>query len=519
VERIEVIRGAATAEFGGGAAAGAINIVSRPPEAQAELQGSGRVSVGSFGELRAESTVAHTAGSATALRWSISAVGSNNRYAYRRAGEADTRVNAGGREAAASLAMERPVAAGQVSAELRASAGDRGLAGSVEFPSDEARLQQAAVTGASTLSYPVSPGSAWSLTGDISGGFQQRHYQDPGYAFGDIDTAAQLQRGALRAQVDGPIAPAVTATVEANASVEALDDSDLGTRTQWSTSVAPTLAAETVVFGGHTLSSRVVARGEMVSQEGRRSLLPSLRLTAAWRIPAGPSASITVSGALGSAYRLPSFSELFWPAGAFAVGNPDLEPERSRTAELAIRGDFSHGGYAELRGHGAWYGELIQWLPDPRGVWQPRNSGAARILGVEAVTGLRRPLGVSPWTVDVETGGEVLHAVDRSAGATYNRQLPYRPELSRHAQAALDHLAGHGASVTLTGVGARPVTAANPRWLDPYLRIDLAGQAAVPGTGLRVGAAVHNLLDRSFVETRFYPNAGREISVYMEARW
>lgn len=519
VERIEVIRGAATAEFGGGAAAGAINIVSRSPETRAEFQGSGRLSAGSFGELRGETTMTHTVGSDTALRWSLSAVGSNNRYDYRRSGEEDTRVNSGGREGAASVWIERPVAAGHLSAELRSSAGERGLAGSVEFPSAEARLQEAALAGATTLTYPFAPNSGWSLTGDLSGGYQERRYEDPGYVFGEIDAAAELRRGSLRAQIDGPVIPGFTATVETSAALEALEDSDLGARSRWSTSIAPALALQIDGPRDHRLSSRIIARGEVVGREGRRSLLPSLRLTAAWRFPAGPSASITISGALGSAYRLPSFSELFWPAGAFAVGNPDLQAERSRTAELAIRGDFSHGAYAEVRGHGAWYGELIQWLPDPRGVWQPRNSGAARVLGVEAVMGLRRPAGVSPWTVDVEAGGEVLHAVDRSAGATYNRQLPYRPELSLNAQAALDHLAGHRASVTLTGVGARPVTAANPRWLDPYLRVDLAGQVAVPGSGLRIGAAVHNLLDRSFVETRFYPNPGRELSVYMEAQW
>ena len=96
VERIEVVRGAATALYGAGAAAGAINVVStsplpgdepsqerRPPD---RLEGTTRAGWGSFGEYRLETELSrHAEGGTVGLalagrRWRADLPGSRHRH-------------------------------------------------------------------------------------------------------------------------------------------------------------------------------------------------------------------------------------------------------------------------------------------------------------------------------------------------------------------------------------------------------------------------------------------------------
>lgn len=243
---------------------------------------------------------------------------------------------------------------------------------------------------------------------------------------------------------------------------------------------------------------------------------PSVRGSVTWSSGPIPFES---SLAISTGYRLPSYAELFWPAGGFAVGNPELQPERSSAAELELR--LGRAGASEMRlnGYATLYRNLIQWLPDPTGYWRPRNTGRAITAGAELSYGGEVALGLSPWNVGGELSGEMLFARDRNDGPTYNKQLPYRPEYSGSLATELTHLAGHRLRVELRGVGARPVTRQNTRWLDPYMAIDLSTELSIPGTPVVLRGRVDNLLDRDFTETRFFPNPGREILVETEVSW
>jgi vitamin B12 transporter len=53
------------------------------------------------------------------------------------------------------------------------------------------------------------------------------------------------------------------------------------------------------------------------------------RLTPQWR----------ASASLGTAFKAPSFNDLYYPSAFGFSGNPDLKPERARSAELALRHD------------------------------------------------------------------------------------------------------------------------------------------------------------------------------------
>ena len=63
---------------------------------------------------------------------------------------------------------------------------------------------------------------------------------------------------------------------------------------------------------------------------------------AAWGLDVAPGWRL--SAAAGTAFKAPSFNDLYWPSQFGYSGNPTLRPERSRSVEAALR--FERAGYA-----------------------------------------------------------------------------------------------------------------------------------------------------------------------------
>tara|TARA_B100000446_G_scaffold115511_1_gene107740 strand:+ start:78 stop:1952 length:1875 start_codon:yes stop_codon:yes gene_type:complete len=88
----------------------------------------------------------------------------------------------------------------------------------------------------------------------------------------------------------------------------------------------------------------------------------------------------------GTAFRAPTFNDLYWPEDPFGIGNLELTPEESENMELAYK--FRHQGHSlsaaifKNRIDG-----LIDWAPvDPNnffGQWTPSNLADVRIKGFE----------------------------------------------------------------------------------------------------------------------------------------
>jgi vitamin B12 transporter len=117
----------------------------------------------------------------------------------------------------------------------------------------------------------------------------------------------------------------------------------------------------------------------------------------------------------GTGFRAPTFNELYYPF----FGNPALEPEESRSAELAAKGQTG-----VMHWRVSLFDTEIDDLIGFDANYAPANIDKARILGLE--TGAS--LAVSDWTVDA--GLTFLDPESRSAGATHGNQLPRRPEFT-----------------------------------------------------------------------------------------
>ena len=126
-------------------------------------------------------------------------------------------------------------------------------------------------------------------------------------------------------------------------------------------------------------------------------------VTEAWRLRAS----------YGEAFRAPSLADLYYPG----FSNPELEPERAQSYELAVEG-----------GSGPWRtmvalfeNDLDNLIEFDFATYVPQNIGRARARGVEGTLAAR--LGVvdarlvATWldAENLETGGPLLRRPDESA--------------------------------------------------------------------------------------------------------
>lgn len=93
-----------------------------------------------------------------------------------------------------------------------------------------------------------------------------------------------------------------------------------------------------------------------------------------------------VRASYGTAFRAPTFNDLYFPDSAFFASNPNLDPESSATSELGARGQYQQ-----------WFWDVAAFQTDVEdlidnatvgGVLTPVNVNEARIRGIEIASGL-----------------------------------------------------------------------------------------------------------------------------------
>jgi len=96
----------------------------------------------------------------------------------------------------------------------------------------------------------------------------------------------------------------------------------------------------------------------------------------------------------GTAFKAPTFNDLYWPADDYSAGNSALAPEESDHIELELRGSYSELSWS-LTVYRNDIDNLINWAETSPYFWQPSNVNAAEIKGSEF--SLRTQLG--DWNV------------------------------------------------------------------------------------------------------------------------
>lgn len=196
----------------------------------------------------------------------------------------------------------------------------------------------------------------------------------------------------------------------------------------------------------------------------------------------------------GTAYRLPSFNDLYYPR----YGNPNLKPERSRQTEVALDANWTPNVSSTLAVYQNDISDLIQFSST---TWLPVNVANARIRGVELAT---------KWRIQPGTSFTGQVAYNEPRDTDLNTDLRRRPRLT--ASAALSHQWSErfttAAFVTVTGRSYEDTR--NTQRLDGYTLVGL--NASYKFTDRITGTlTANNLFNQRYETALGYPALGRAV--------
>ena len=196
----------------------------------------------------------------------------------------------------------------------------------------------------------------------------------------------------------------------------------------------------------------------------------------------------------GTGFKVPTFNDLYYPGG---WGNPDLEPEESKTLNLGIA-QYGEGWNWTFNAFQTNVEALIGYDLDFALV----NVDEARIRGAE-LTGF---VSLAGWDLNAEISH--IDPRNESAGSNHDHWLPRRSRNT--ARVDVDRAFGAfrvGASAF--GSGARYDDAANLVRLPGYGTLDLRVEYAI-NADWTLQARASNVFDREYETIAWYNQPGRE---------
>jgi len=496
IERIEIVRGPASALYGADAVGGVVNIVTDRGEtrraggsaARDEARGKAtraerlRLEGGSFGQGGAAAT------------------GRTRLGALRATGGAELRRSEGHRDGTDSrilksrVGADLPLGGGRLDASAGFALRDFGADNFYSpFPSyEETRTLTASLgwTPRTAEGFRVEP--RLSL---------RRHTDD--FVLRRDDPAFHRNRhttwktgGQLVAR--GSPGAGVAIAGGGEAFVDRIDSDNLGRRSE----ARAALFAELVAGTRGDAVATVGLRGDWHEAYGTE-LLPSASF-AAW-----PLGRLKLRGSVGRSFRTPSFTERFLDSPS-NVGTPGLDPETAWEGEVGTEVALPHGWELGATGFLREADDLVDWSrPAGTGAetpWRTRNVESATFRGLELeasaprLLGTRLRLGLELLSVDTEaSGGFVSKRALRPLTEALRLELDRRAgplELALQARRVRRRGESGGYAVvdlrTALAPGAAPLGQAGPA---PFLEVtnltdadflDIAGNPA-PGAAVVAG--------------------------------
>lgn len=403
IERIEVLRGGASALYGADAMGGVINIITKSPAKEPDT----RVAA-SFGRFATqEHSLSH--------RWKPGSLGyglfaSKGRSAgFRPNSDYDAWTLGGNLYYDLPWKAELKVSARNIQKEI-------GVPGSITMPDPDDR-QKDNLTQLD-LNYRDKIGSAVTLNFK---GFQNIYRQifDVGSKGPDVGPPlldkSYATGGDFQATAAIGSANLVTGGVEAIQ--DRVDSSSLGVHRATRSAVYFQDEIEVVKAVTATLGLRYDTHSFYQNQWDPRAAL-------LFRLPW----DTRIRASVARSYRAPTFNDLYWPATAYVAGNPNLQPEKAWSHELGGEKKFGELAIFKVAGFYRDVKDLIRWAPGTDFVWRPTNVQTAHIWGGETELvfypwkGLAIPLNYSYLYPRDESTGEPITNKPRhivNAGVEY----------------------------------------------------------------------------------------------------
>ena len=357
------------------------------------------------------------------------------------------------------------------------SVGDLDYDGSLFFGNEKRQVLQ--VAGARVVAKPFDP---WTLTLRAGRSWDDSDIFAEGLFINRLDT----RRDQLSWQNDIAFAPQQLATI----GIDYLRD-ELDTPTDY----AETSRETTGVFGqylGNLFGQdlQLSLRHDDNEQYGKKTTGNAL-----WGYQFGNALRVTAG--YGTAFKAPTFNDLFFPG----FGNPDLEPESSRSLELGFSGRHTWGTWA-VNAYQTDVDDLIAFDP---ATFSPMNIDRARIRGLELLSTAQ----LAGWLLDANL--TLLDPRNDSDGPNDGNLLPRRAEQTFRLDA--DRQFGKiGIGGTLFAAGRRFDNDANTVRLDGYTLFDVRADFAFTDA-LQIEGRIENLFNEEYETAAFFNQPGRTVFV------
>lgn len=516
IEKIEIIRGGNGALYGSGAVGGAINIITRAQSRRNMLHlESG------YGSWQTVDLLGRCTGSAGAWQWQLSGYygSSDGGYtfpgqqqgnpdgSYTLDGEQVTYLNSGYQQYGATAILSMTAKNSRHTLQWSGSFREAGVPGTIEFPTVEA-VQKDLRTGAGWNSrFRNLFQNNDQLELQLQWQYLQRDYRD-----------FQLYQDAsshLNRQVSGEVnwsggSAGWKINLKSGGSYSFLESNSFGEGAGgYRSTVGYVFAGVARCFGragGFSLTVNPAVRLETASLYGTR-FSPGIGAVAETGSGRAPRLKVNFN----RVYRAPSFDELFWPAGWFAEGNSELEPEHGWSWDAGFEWRLFPNWQVTAAYFGSRMKDLIYWQPGPGGVWKPLNLSGAQINGLEAGISFRVLLGGAGMLKF--SGNYTLQFVLESGDPlTEGNQLPRRPHETGAFQAEWVHPGLGFVRGEFKYTGFRYLNRANTKYLGDYLTVDMTAGIRLPA-GFEFRIAVRNLLDQAYIHLLGHPVPGREFGI------
>jgi iron complex outermembrane receptor protein len=474
VERVEILRGPASALYGADAVGGVVNVVTRQGDAPWQARAEG----GSWGSAR-------LSGSA-----SVADVGGISGDVGGELARSDGhRAGTDFETSLLHLSLRRPMGPGALTGEAGFARRDFGAR---DFYAPYRSYEK---TRTYTGSIRWASGGRGGAGTEIGGAYRRHEDEfilfrdDPDY-YRNRHTSSQvggelLQRLVLRSRVD--------LVVGGEAFGDLLRSNSLGDRTE----------------------TRGAIFGELVLGSGRAGVA-SLGLREDWHDGFGGFFSPSVSGsyrwdgglrlrtAAGRSFRAPTFTERYYQ-DPLNQGREDLAPERAWSGEVGADFDGTGPFQISLTLFSRWAEDLIDWArttdAGEEEPWETRNVEDATFQGVEADLSTPGPFDTE-WTF-----GGMLLSVDSEEGEGFRSKYALRPlteQLTgkvRRSFADRFTLAVHGQRSRRKGEEA-------------YVRLDFRAALRIGPSWLYLDG--NNLTDASYPDVTGAPAPGRAFFLGLE---
>lgn len=211
--------------------------------------------------------------------------------------------------------------------------------------------------------------------------------------------------------------------------------------------------------------------------------------------------SVQLYTTYGTAFKAPTFNDLYWPADDFSAGNPDLKPEASHTAEVGGKW-FGQQQSIDVSVYKTVVKDLILWQANADFFYAPINVDDVQIKGMEVTYGAV----VDRWVVDTQFA--LTHARDEATDQPLIRRA------DRTLATSADYnFAPFSVGATWFVSSAREDSAFNDMGeayrvrLGGYSTLDIRASYQVT-QALQLKGSVENVFDREYVLADGYNIAG-----------